>query len=195
MSQLGQFQGIVRDALGYLNPAAPVTPTTFGRPNMPRIGLVDSGGDTGSPPLVTAVMTSVPIFLTAGDVITNLTWHTGQTPAGVPTNYWAALYDTQATPALLAQSADQAAAAWAAFTPKAFALSAPVTITKSGTYWAALMVKATTVPSLLGSIVPKPILATERNLAQSSGSALVAAAPTTIAAPVVQSFAPLVVAN
>jgi hypothetical protein len=195
MSQLGQFQGVVRDALGYLNPAQPVVPTTFGRSNLPRFGLADSGGDVGSPPVVTQVMTSVPLFLTAGDVVTNLTFHSGQTPAGVPTNYWAALYDTQATPALLAQSADQGAAAWAAFTAKAFALASPITITKTGVYWAALMVKATTVPSLLGSVVPRPILATERNLAQSSGSALVAAAPATIVTPAVQSFAPLVVAS
>jgi len=194
MSQLGQFQGVIRDALGYLNPAGPAN-GTFGRANLPRLGLMDSGGDTGSAPLVTQVMTSVPLFLTAGDVVTNLTFHSGQTAAGTPTNYWAALYDTQATPALLAQSADQTTAAWAAFTAKTLALSAPVTISKTGVYWAALMVKATTVPSLLGCLVPKPILTGERNLAQSSGSALVATAPATIATPTVQSFAPLVVAS
>jgi hypothetical protein len=194
MSQLGQFQGVPRDAIGYLNTAQPAV-NTFGRANMPRFGLADSGGDTGSAPLVTQVMTTVPLFLTAGDVITNLTFHSGQTAAGTPTNYWAALYDAQATPALLAQSADQTTAAWAAFTAKAFALSAPQTINKTGVYWAALMVKATAVPSLLGCLVPKPILTGERNLAQSSGSALVATAPATIATPTVQSFAPFVLAS
>lgn len=195
MSQLGQFQGVIRDALGYLNPAQPAV-NTFGRANLPRLGLVDSGGDSGSVPLVTQVMTSVPLFLTAGDVVTNLTFHSGQTAAGTPTNYWAALYDTQATPALLAQSADQTSAAWAAFTAKTLALASPVTISKTGVYWAALMVKATTVPSLLGCLVPKPILTGERNLAQSSnGAALTTTAPSTITTPAVQSFAPFVVAN
>lgn len=194
MSQLGQFQGVIRDVLGYLNPVMPAV-NTVSRANMLRLGLADSGGDAGSVPLVTQVMTSVPLFLTAGDVVTNLTFHSGQTAAGTPTNYWAALYDTAATPALIAQSADQLTAAWGAFATKTLALAAPYTVTKTGVYWAALMVKATVVPSLLGCLVPKPIATGERNLAQSSGAALVAAAPATIATPTVQSFAPLVVAT
>ncbi len=194
-ASLGQYQGVMRDALGHLNASDPSTGTQFRRFNMARFGLSDSGGDAGSVPLVTQVMTSVPLHLVAGDVVTNLTFHSGQTAAGTPTNYWAALYDTAATPALIAQSADQLTAAWAAFTAKTLALSAPYTVAKTGVYWAALMVKATTVPSLLGSLVPKPIVTGERNLAQNSGSALVGTAPSTIASPTVQSFAPFVVAT
>jgi hypothetical protein len=52
-------------------------------------------------------MTSVAIPLEVGDVVTNLTFLSGATAAGTPTNYWFALYDTSATPALIAQSADQ----------------------------------------------------------------------------------------
>lgn len=195
MSQLGAFQGIPRDALGFLNPMGPSVPTQFFRSNLPRFGLADSGGDAGSVPLLTQVMTSVPLFLAAGDVITNLSFHSGQTAAGTPTNWWFALYDTSANPALIAQSADQLTAAWAAFTVKTLALSAPYTVPKTGVYWAACMVKATAVPSLLGCLVPKPIVTGERNLAQSSGSALTTTAPATIATPTVQSFAPLVVAT
>lgn len=194
MSQLGQYQGVVRDALGYLNPALPAV-NTFGRSNLPRFGLADSGGDAGSVPLVTQVMTSVPLFLTAGDVVTNLTFHSGQTAAGTPTNWWFALYSDAATPALIAQSADQLTTAWAAFTAKTLALSAAYTVPKTGVYWAAIHAKATTVPSLLGCLVPKPILTGERNLAQNSGSALTGTAPATIATPTVQPFAPLVVAS
>ncbi|MFB9687701.1 hypothetical protein [Amycolatopsis plumensis] len=195
MTQLGGYLRNVRDALAHFNPADPASPDTFFRRNLPRLGLADSGGDSGSAALVSQVMTSVPLFLAAGDVVTNLTFHSGQTAANTPTNWWFALYDTQAVPALVAQTADQTTAAWAAFTAKTLALSAPYTVLKTGVYWAAAMVKATAAPSLLGSLVPKPILTGERNLAQSSGSALVATAPATIATPTVQSFAPLVVAS
>lgn len=194
-ASLGQYQGVLRDALGHLNAGDPSTVTQFRRFNMARFGLADSGGDAGSVPLVTQVMTSVPLHLVAGDVITNLTFHSGQTAAGTPTNYWFALYDTAATPALIAQTADQLTAAWAAFTPKTLALSTAYTVTKTGVYWAAIHVKATAVPSLLGGLVPKPIVTGERNLAQNSGSALVGTAPATIATPTVQSFAPFVVAT
>lgn len=193
MSQLGGYQGIPRDALVHFNASDPASPNTFRRYNMPRFGLVDSGGDAGSVPLVTQVMTSVPIFLAAGEVVTNLSWHSGQTAAGTPTNWWTALYDTVGTPALIAQSADQLTAAWAAFTVKALALSTAYTVPKTGVYWAALHVKATAVPSLLGTIVGKPMVTGERNLAQNSGAALVGTAPATIATPTVQVFCPLVV--
>lgn len=195
MTQLGLYNGIPRDALGFLTASDPASPATFRRTNMMRMGMVDSGGDAGSVALTTQVMTSVPLYLVAGDVITNLTFHSGQTAAGTPTNYWFALYDNSATPALLAQSADQLTAAWAAFTAKTLALSAAQTILKSGIYWAACMVKATAVPSLLGLLVPKPILTGERNLAQTSGAALTTTAPATIATPTWQAFAPYCVAN
>lgn len=194
-ASLGQYSGVMRDLLGWANTSDPSAQTTFRRYNLPRVGLVDSGGDAGSVPLVTQVMTSVPLHLVAGDVITNLSFHSGQTAAGTPTNWWFALYDTAATSALIAQTADQLTAAWAAFTVKALALSAAYTVQKTGVYWAAIHVKATAVPSLLGCLVPKPMVTGERNLAQSSGAALVGTAPATIATPAVQSFCPLVVAT
>jgi hypothetical protein len=195
VTQLGTFTGNVRDALGWMNAASPTSPGTFFRNNMPRVGLYDSASDSGSVPLTTQVMTSVPVFLIAGDVITNITLMSGATAAGTPTNWWFALYDTAATPNLLAQTADQTTGAWAAFTAKTLPLSAPYTVSKTGVYWVAVMVKATTVPSLLGCVAVKPIVTGERNLAQSSGSALTGTAPATIATPTVQNFAPYVVLN
>ena len=193
MTQLGGYGRNVRDALGFLNLADPASPDTFFRRNMPRIGQYDDAGDTGHVALVTQVMTSVPIYLHAGDVITNISARSGATAAGTPTNWWFALYDDAATPALLAQTADQLTAAWAANTTKTLALSAAQTIKRSGIYWVGIHVKATTVPTLLGSCAAPAIVTGERNLSQSSGSALTTTAPATIATPTAKDFVPYVV--
>lgn len=196
MTQLGLYGGNVRDALGAAYATSvPSAPGTFYRANMPRVGLYDSASDSGSVALTTQVMTSVPLYLAAGDTVTNLTFVSGATAAGTPTNWWFALYDTAGTPNLLAQTTDQTSGAWAAFTAKTLALSSPVTVSKTGVYWAAVMVKATTVPTLLGSLAVKPIVTGERNLAQTSGSSLAATAPSTISSPTVANFAPYCVAT
>lgn len=192
-SPAGIYTGIVRDALSVLDVAGPSTPTTFYRANLPRFGHYDSVSDSGSVALTTQVMTAVPIKLAAGDVITNVNFFTGTTAAGTPTNWWGALYSNAATPALLSQSADQLTAAMAAFTKMTVALAAAQTITKTDIYWVAIMVKATTVPTLLGQIVIPPIVTGERNMAVTSGAALTTTAPATLASPTVQRFVPYVV--
>lgn len=193
MSQLGLFQGIPRDALAAYAASVPASPSTFYRSNQPRVGLYDSASDTGQVALATGVMTSVPVFLAAGDVITNISARSGATAAGTPTNYWFALYSNAATPALLSQSADQTSTAWATNTTKTLALAAAQTISVTGIYWVGIMVTATTPPTLLGSAAVAPIVTGERNLSQSSGSTLTATAPATIATPTVKQFAPYVV--
>lgn len=193
MSQLGVFTGNVRDVLAPWDPALPSSPSTFYRQNMPRFGLYDSVSDSGSVALTTQVMTAVPIRLCAGDVITNVNYFVGTTAAGTPTNSWVALYSTAATPALLAQSTDALTAALAAFTKVTAALATAQTITTTGIYWVAIMVKATTVPTLLGSIAVPPIVTGDRNLAVTSGSALTTTAAPTLATPTVQRFVPYVV--
>jgi hypothetical protein len=193
VSQLGGYVRNVRDALAHRNAEDPSSPDTFFRRNLPRTGLYDSAGDTGQVALATGVMTSVPIYLQAGDVITNLSFRSGATAAGTPTNWWFALYDTQATPALVAQTADQTTTAWAANTTMTKALAAAYTVTKTGIYWAAIMVTATTPPTLLGSVAAPAIVTGERNLSQSSGSGLTTTAPSTIATPTAKQFAPYVV--
>lgn len=191
--QLGGYTRNVRDALAHVNLADPASPDTFFRSNLPRIGLLDSAGDSGHPALASGVMTSVPVYLVAGDIISKIAARSGATAANTPTNYWFALYSSAATPALLAQTADQAAAAWAANTVKDLALSAPVEITETGVYWVGLMVTATAAPSLIGSIGMTPVVTGERNLSQSSGAALTATAPATIATPTAKPFIPRVV--
>lgn len=191
--QLGGYARNTRDALSHVNASDPASPDTYFRRSMPRTGLYDSAGDTGQVALTTQVMTSVPIHLRAGDVVTNITFRSGATAADTPTNWWFALYSDAATPALLAQTADQTTTAWAANTTMTKALAAPVTISKTGIYWVGIMVKATAVPTLLGSAVAPAIVSGERNLSQSSGSSLTTTAPATIATPTAKQFAPYVV--
>lgn len=188
MTQLGGYGRNLRDALGFLAVADPSSPDTFFRRNLPR-----APADDLAAALTDAVMTSVPIFLHAGDVVTNLSFISGATAASGPTNWWFALYDNAATPALLAQTADQTTGAWAANTVQTKALQTAQTIKVSGVYWAAVMFNHTAgaVPSLIGALGAKPVVTGERNLAQTSGSGLGATAPATIATPTVQNAVPL----
>jgi hypothetical protein len=195
VSQLGLYGGIPRDALATLFATDGKSPTTFARSNLPRVGLYDSASDSGNVALTTQVMTSVPVFLAAGDTITNVSIFVGATAAGTPTNWWMALYDSASTPNLLAQTADQTTGAMAANTKQTVALATAQTISKTGVYWVGIMVKATTVPTLLGGVCVPPIITGERNLAQTSGSGLTATAPSTIATPTAIRFAPYVVLN
>jgi hypothetical protein len=150
--------------------------------------------------LTTQVMLSVALPLQAGDTVTNLTFVSGATAANTPTNWWVALYSNAATPALLAQSADQTTTAWAANTTKTVALATAQLISVSGVYYAALMVKATAPPSLLCEVLGiagagGAILTGQKVVAQTSGSALTATAPATIATPTTVVNIPYVVAT
>jgi hypothetical protein len=138
--------------------------------------------------LTTQVMASVAVVLFAGDVITSIAFRSGATPAGTPTNWWFALYDDSATPALMAQTADQTTTAWGANTTMQVALATPQSIKRTAVYYAAVMVKATTPPSLLGQSLFDGTMSTglvtgQKQLARTSGAALTATAPTTIASP------------
>lgn len=140
---------------------------------------------TSNASLSTGVMTSCAVVLYAGDVITNISVRSGSTGATTPTNYWFALYDTQATPALLSQTADQTSTAWASSTSKTIALQTPQTITTTGVYYVGVMMAAATPVNLLGvaigsSIISSGIVASQKNLCVTSGSSLTSTAPATI---------------
>lgn len=162
------------------------------RQNMTRLDVT-----TDLAALTTQVMSSVALPLMAGDVVTYLAFKSGATAAGTPTNWWFALFDTAG--ALLQQTADQLTAAWAANTTKKLALAAPVEITAEGIYRAAIMVKATTVPTLVGKTLPLAavstgFLSTDLVLSQTSGSGLTTTAPATIATPTDVATVPMVAA-
>jgi len=161
--------------------------------NMPRS---DSASDTAA--LTTQVMTTVALPLSAGDLVTKLAFKSGATAAGTPTNWWFSLYDTAGN--LLSQTADQLTAAWAADTTKDLALATPYLVTVPGVYYAGIMVKATTPPTLVGitlarAAVSTGFLSTDKVLAQTSGSALTTTAPATIATPTAIAAVPMVVGH
>jgi hypothetical protein len=157
------------------------------------IRRLDCNADLG--PLTTQVMLSVAVPLQVGDLVTNITFKSGATAAGTPTNWWFALYDNSTTPALLAQTADQTSTAWAANTAKTVALATAQRITAAGVYYAAVMVKATTPPTLVGASLSlagaAASIVSSKVLAQTSGSGLTDTAPATIASPTTVATVPL----
>lgn len=166
---------------------------TMWRENFPRVNI-----NTDLAALTTQIMTAVAIPLQAGDVVTSLSFKSGATAAGTPTNWWFALYDTSATPALIAQTADQTSGAWAANTLKTLALTTAYAVPAPGVYYAACMVKATTVPTLIGFTTfagANGVLATDKAFAVTSGSALTTTAPATLATPTNAAVTPYCVAT
>lgn len=137
--------------------------------------------------LTTAVMLSVAVPCQIGDMITTITFKSGATAGGTLANWWFALYSSASTPALLAQTADQTSTAWAANTAKSLDLATAQRIPSTGIYYAAIMVKATTVPTLIGASVAlagaAASIVSSKVLAQTSGTALTDTAPATIATP------------
>lgn len=88
------------------------------------------------------------IYLTAGQLVSNITMSSATTAAGTPTNYFFALYDGNRN--LLAQSANQTTTAWPANTVKTLAMTTPYRIPTSGPYYIGYMMTATTVATLKG---------------------------------------------
>lgn len=170
------------------------SPTGTFRENVRRS---ECGGNLAA--LTTQVMLSTAIYLEAGDTVTNLTFCSATTAAGTPTNWWFALYSTAATPALLGQTADQTSTAWGANTPMTVALATPYAVTASGVYYASIMVKATTPPTLLGASLnvnaAGAVVTGQKVLARTSGSSLTDTAPATIATPTTVATVPYCVAT
>lgn len=88
------------------------------------------------------------IYLTAGQLVSNITLASATTAAGTPTNYFFALYDINRN--LLAQSANQTTNAWPANTVKTLAMTTPYRVPVSGAYYIGYMMTATTVATLKG---------------------------------------------
>lgn len=100
--------------------------------------------------LTTQKLYMVGICLPKGITVTNLTWYSGTTGAGTSTNCWSALFDSSRNK--LAISADDTnASPWSASTAKVFAMGTPYVVPTAGWYYAGVMVKATTVPTIEGN--------------------------------------------
>lgn len=99
------------------------------------------------------------IWLKKGQVITYISMSSATTAAGTPTNWSFGIYrpnrytHNNETYRLVATTADQGTAAWAANTWKTLALTAPYTVQETGQHFIAVIVVATTVPTFrCGSI-------------------------------------------
>lgn len=156
--------------------------------------------------LVSGVMTVVPVPVDIGMEITNISVVVGATPASTPTHQFAALYSgtTVAAPPLIAQTADGTTAAIAATGRYdfSFAAGSQVVVTPAmapnGFIYVAVAVTGTTVPSLV--TVPAGAAAGQYRwfansplyFSQTSGSAVGATAPATLAEASVLTTAPVV---
>lgn len=98
--------------------------------------------------LTSGTLHMTALYLRAGQKINNISYHSATTAAGTPTNQFFALYDINR--ALLAQTANATTGAWAANSIKTLALTAQYTVPSDGLYYVAIMVTATTVPTLKG---------------------------------------------
>lgn len=146
MTVHGRYPGVIPNAPAFdlpYNALPGVDQDAFVRPNIPAWACAADLAATAS-----GIAIGTRVFLRKGDVVSNLTFVSGNTAAATLSNWWHALFDPDGD--LLAQSADQGDAAWAANTAKKLALSAPKTITTDGWYIAATSTTATTVQSLIG---------------------------------------------
>jgi hypothetical protein len=91
------------------------------------------------------------IYLTAGQVVSNISLFSATQNAATPSNYFFGLYDINR--ALLATSANQTTSAWAANTLKTLAMTTPYRVQVSGPYYIGYFITAATVPTLKGGTV------------------------------------------
>lgn len=104
----------------------------------PRTGM-EENKTTG---LTTQRLRLSALYIPADTTITSITFISGGTAAGTPTNWWFALYDSSLN--LLRQTGDQTTSAWAADTVKTVNLTSTYVVTTEGLYYIGVMMKATT---------------------------------------------------
>lgn len=99
--------------------------------------------------LATGRLSLQAIYLPAGTTINSISFWSASTAAGTPTNQLFGLYDINLN--LLRSSVNDTTTAWAANSRKTLALTSAFTTTYSGLHYIAIMVTATTVPTLKGN--------------------------------------------
>lgn len=142
----GRHPGIITDSPVFDAPynALPGVPdSAFVRTNIPAWAATSDLAATA-----TGVAIGTRVFLRKGDVVSNVTFVAGATALVTGTAGWHALYSPAGV--LLAQSAAQGAAAWAANTARKLNLATAQTITADGWYIVATSTTAATVQTLLG---------------------------------------------
>lgn len=130
------------DDLGLLPQDRRLAPTDTIAETMPR---------SNTPLANTAALTSGTVRLDAiqlqeGDVVTSISYLSATTALDTATVQLFGLYDKNL--ARLAQSADATSAAWAANTVKTLTMATPYTVLTDDYYYLAILVAASTVPTL-----------------------------------------------
>lgn len=97
---------------------------------------------------ITAQAAYTAIELSAGTVVTTVTFTSNTTAGATLSNQWVGLYS--AALGLLAVSGDLTNTAWAASSEQVFTFATPFTIPSDGLYYLGLVVVATTVPTIDG---------------------------------------------
>lgn len=151
-----------------------------------------------------AVMNGAHIWLPAGFTFTKFAMQTGSVGTTTPANWWFALYDPSGN--LVCSTADQLTAALAANTTvdlvigrdSAGAALASYTTLVAGDFVVAFMMTAATPPKIRGASLGSGALAAglvagQKQLAATSGSALAGTPPATWAAPANAASMPYIV--
>lgn len=148
MGTLGRYPRPLADAPVFdwpYNALPGVNQDVFARSNIPAWACTSDLAATA-----TSVAIGTRIWLWKGDRVTNVTFVAGNTAENTPTHRAHALYDPDGN--LLAQTADQLTAAWAANTALKLPLSAVQTAQVDGWHIVAHTTTATTtVNTLLGA--------------------------------------------
>lgn len=152
--------------------------------NMPRLGSSFANGSI----LSSGRLTLVGIYLPIGVSVASITFVSGGTGAGTPTNQWFALYDSAL--ALLRQTTDDTTTAWGANTAKTLNFTSGFTTTYSGLHYVGIMVTATTVPTVYAISSNSTILGLAPALNGPSNTGLTTTAPNPANAPTAASIPP-----
>lgn len=132
-------------------------PYAYNGPVKPNLGITGTLAETIQRELCTETNTTVAasgtlnmqgIYLYAGTLVSSISLCSATTAASAPTHYQFGLYDSSLN--LLASSADQTSAAWAAQTLMTLPMQTPYRVPTSGFYYIGYFMTAGTVPTLKG---------------------------------------------
>jgi hypothetical protein len=156
---------------------APLKPSAAAYESIPR---QSANGNIAA--LTSAQLTLFAVYLPAGAVVSSITAVSGATALATGSNQWFALYDSGLNK--LAVTSDDTSAAWAANAAKTLAFASPFVATYSGLHYLGVMVKATTVPTLVGTAAQVGVVGLAPKLAGTSTAGLTnpASAPSVAAA-------------
>ena len=164
------------------------TPVVGGIESVPRLSTALSGQAT----LSSGRLSLTAMYLPKGFTVNNLSFMSTTAAMTAGLNWWFALYSSAY--ALLANSADQTVAGWAANTMKTLAMTTPYVVPTSGLYYPGLMVKPDTgsIPAPLGQgTITVALAALTPVLVGYSTTGLTTTPPNPCAAPTAQAISAL----